>query len=239
MPALTRCNTKKGTRRAQTKIYKLKHVRLLATTCLCEPVSNNMLSQPVLDACPTRCNTKRGTRRTDARLLATASQRRLQTTQAHACEHALASGLLSRSAETHTDSLKRRSSCQDHEELQIIALPLSCHHTKMKRSQRPRAFAVPNKSCRFAHVRVTAAPATPKTKKTIFQALPAPLLAHKKPGLVIVYGDVSAAKAKSRPSRAVTSKHTAHLSTIQDWTCVLLFSQSPYISTTRHIYIYI
>ena len=76
--------------------------------------------------------------------------RRLQTTQAHACEHALASGLVSTIAETHTDSLKRRSSCQDHEELQIIALPLSCHHTKMKRSQRPRAFTVrvvPNKSC--------------------------------------------------------------------------------------------
>ena len=170
--------------------------------------------------------------------------RRLQTTQAHACEHALASGLVSRSAETHTDSLKRRSSCQDHEELQIIALPLSCHHTKMKRSQRPRAFTVrvvPNKSC-HRHRRQLSPCACDrcschtKKKKTIFQALPAPLLAHKKPGLVIVYGDVSA--AKSRPSRAVTSKHTAHLSTIQDWTCVLLFSQSPYISTTRHIYIY-
>ena len=110
----------------------------------------------------------------------------------------------------------------------------------MKRSQRPRAFTVrvvPNKSC-HRHRRQLSPCACHRCschpKKNIFQALPAPLLAHKKPGLVSVWRRFCGEKP------AIQGGHIkAHCASIID-TGLNLFcsSQSPYISTTRHIYIY-
>ena len=84
----------------------------------------------------------------------------------------------------------------------------------------------------LAHVHVTDAPAI--KQKSIFQALPAPLLAHKKPGLVSAWRRFCGEKP------AIQGGHIkAHCASIND-TGLNLFcsSQSPYISTTRHIYIY-
>ena len=155
------------------------------------------------------------------------------------CEHALASGLVSKSAETHRLSQEKvllpgpRGSSRS-------SLCLSCHHTKMKRSQRPRAFTVrvvPNKSC-HRHRRQLSPCACHRcschqTKKTIFQALPAPLLAHKKPGLVSVWRRFCGEKPAIQGGQSTLRIYQRYRIEL-----VLLFSITLYIDNPTYIYIY-
>ena len=122
------------------------------------------------------------------------------------------------------------------------SLCLSCHHTKMKRSQRPRAFTVrvvPNKSC-HRHRRQLSPCARRRCSchqtKNYFPSSSCSPASPRNPALS-VYGGVSVAKSRGHPGR---SHIKAHCASINDTGLNLLCSsQSPYISTTRHIYIYI
>ena len=76
----------------------------------------------------------------------------------------------------------------------------------------------------------------PPNKKLFSKLFLLPCYSPRSPAL-LVYGGVSV--AKSRPSRAVTSKHTVHLYQRYRIELVLLFSITLYIDNPIYIYIYI
>ena len=138
--------------------------------------------------------------------------RRLQTTQAHMCEHALASGLVSRSAETHH---------KDRE------------HSLFELFRTSPATAIGDS---LAHVHVTAAPATSNKKNDFPSSSCSPASSQEARPCYSVWRRFCGEKP------AIQGGHIkAHFASINDTgldLCSALLTITPYIDNPTYIYIY-